>query len=152
MNINYHDILSRIPEPPKWFDEHAVPRFIAFSPDQVADIYADEAVLAEVACQGCARCFSVAFSLSPMDRVRAIGVQPRLADQIRNQTLHYGDPPNVDCCAAGPTMNSEPKRVLEYWAREGFDWVRKTELEVSIEPDWVRHDQDEPAAPSSGPS
>jgi hypothetical protein len=137
MHLNYRDILSRIPEAPKWFDEHAVPRFVAFSPDEVADIYADEAVLAEIACQGCGRVFHVAFSSSPQSRMRAAGVRP-LSEHVRDRTLHYGDPPNVDCCAAGSTMNSEPKRVLEYWKRERFEWERKPLFEVDIETEFVK--------------
>lgn len=137
MNLNYRDILSRIAEPPQWFDESAVPRFVAFSPSEVADIYADEVVLAEIACQSCARAFHVAFSSSPQSRMRAKDVR-RLSEEIKDHNLHYGDPPNVDCCAAGPTMNSEPKRVLEYWMRENFEWVRKPVFEVDIEPEWVK--------------
>lgn len=146
MNLNYHDILSRISEPPQWFDEHAVPRFVAFSPDEAANIYANEVALAEIACQGCGRRFRVAFSISSMDRAMAGGKLPSLAERIQDRSLHYGDPPNIDCCPAGPTMNSEPKRVLEYWVRERLDWVRKTTLEVDIEPDWAKADQE-----TSGP-
>ncbi len=38
-----------------------------------------------------------------------------LSDLIQDGSLHYGDPPNIDCCGAGPTMNSIPIRVVEYW-------------------------------------
>lgn len=53
--------------------------------------------------------------------------------------LHYGDPPNIHCCAAGPTMNSIPIRVLEYWSRENplLDWQRDPALEVEITPEWA---------------
>jgi hypothetical protein len=40
MYRRYDDILSRIAEEPTWFDEHAVPRYCTFAPDQIANIYA----------------------------------------------------------------------------------------------------------------
>lgn len=59
-------------------------------------------------------------------------------------TLHYGDPPNTGCCLSGASMNSEPRRILEYWSTndprhvsndvvvdvaEYFKWNRKPILE-----------------------
>ena len=155
MNLCYHDILSKIGEEPQWFDERAVPRFVAFSPDECADIYADEVALAEIRCQGCGRPFRVAFSLSVVSKINA-AVQTTLADEIRAKELHYGDPPNIECCPAGPTMNSEPVRVLEYWHTHDkqyvengvvtdvagyMKWVRDPTLEVDIEPAWVKAEQ-----------
>ena len=43
------------------------------------------------------------------------GDLPTLSERIRDMTIAYGDPPNIGCCPAGPTMNSVPRRVLEYW-------------------------------------
>jgi len=56
-----------------------------------------------------------------------------IANQIKEKTIHYGDPPNVRCCAAGPTMNSDPLLVLEYWERKNFDWVRNPEYEINLD-------------------
>lgn len=70
MNEHYKDIRSRLAEPPKWFDEHAVPRYCPFRPTRTANIYCDEAVLAVITCQGCGTPFRVAFS---QDRVTAHG-------------------------------------------------------------------------------
>lgn len=135
MNAHYEDILSRIKEEPVWFDEHAVPRFCPFEPGRAADIYADEVVLAVIACQNCSREFRVAFSLNAFMAVtrQAKSIQ----EQIKTRTLHYGDPPNICCCASGPTMNSEMLRVEEYWMRDWqkFEWVRKPELEVEFDND-----------------
>ena len=36
---NYEDILSRIAEPPRWFDEQGVPRYCEFAPHRIANIY-----------------------------------------------------------------------------------------------------------------
>jgi hypothetical protein len=143
----YHDILSRITEEPVWFDEYAVPRYCEFAPDKLANIYAGETALAEVTCQVCLRLFRVAFS--------EVNWQPgTIADAIRSRTLHFGDPPNVRCCN-NADMNSEPRRVIEYWRRhdpkyvqrEGnrefikdqawFRWTRDSSLEIDIRPDWV---------------
>jgi hypothetical protein len=41
---HYEDILSRIAEPPRGFDEHGVPRYCDFAPHRIANIYAREIV------------------------------------------------------------------------------------------------------------
>ena len=138
MNNNYKDIRDRIPECPKWFNEYAVPRYCEFHPDNVANIYAEEVALVLIECQDCRQEFIVAFSQSVMDRVRFDMIHPgtlyqTIADKIKDKTIHYGDPPNTDCCAAGPTMNSNPIRVLEYWSKKHLDWKRDKTFEVSIE-------------------
>lgn len=139
MNHDYRDIRSKIAEEPQWFDENAVPRYMPFSPYLLSNIYAREGALVEIACQVCQTRFKVAFSRSSsMDDIRAqaLGHKPcLLADQIVAKTIHYGDPPNVGCCPAGPTMNSDPLRVLEYWRRDGttnLNWRREPALEVDI--------------------
>lgn len=133
MNRYYQDLLNLSPTPPLWFDEHAVPRFCPFAPDEVANIYAAEVVLLGIECQSCETRFEVAMSWSDADLV--LRKQRRFSLDV--QALHYGDPPNIQCCPAGPTMNSEPKRVLEFWRRDGrFEWTRVPELEVAIEVEW----------------
>ena len=166
MRHHYRDIRHRLcpvpgssvqllePKIPKWFDEHAVPRYDEFTPGQVADIYAGECCLALIACQQCGHCFSVAFSVSVMSKMKGhwerlgcmisakstpeeiakvrdhdfIKDDP-LANDIRDGSLHYGDPPNIECCPAGPTMNSEMLKVIEYWKKgEHHEWVRDAEL------------------------
>jgi len=110
MHHDYADIRALSPLPPLWFDEYAVPRYVPFHPYALANIYAQDAVLAEIACQGCDHIFHVAFS-------HGANHNGPLAEAIVANTLHYGDPPNITCCAAGPTMNSVPRRVLEFWYR-----------------------------------
>lgn len=129
MHADYADIREKIGEEPKWFDEHGVPRYCDFTPREVADIYADEVALLDIRCQSCARLFKVAMSTSAVDM--AYG-RRRLSANI--QALHYGDPPNVDCCPAGPTMNSIPIQVLQFWKHEPRpgDWVRVPGLEVAM--------------------
>lgn len=136
--------MSRISEPPLWFDEHAVPRYDPFTPDGAANIYANCVALARITCQGCGIDFRVCFSESQMDKINyMIGESEypyvSLEERVRTQTLHYGDPPNTGCCA-GTTMNSEPREVLEFWKRERFEWVRDPSLEVKVIPEWVSED------------
>lgn len=183
MHHHYNDIRDRIAVSPTWFDENAAPRYSDFSPDQSADIYADEAVLMLITCQCCGHPFRVCMTSSKIDRWMAVygraGVgyvekpgerehrgefswrkstpeetaaierlsdERSLAAQIRSRTIHFGDPPNAcpDDCAAGASMSSEPRRVLEYWRKgrredgERFlDWVRDASLEIEVTPDWV---------------
>jgi hypothetical protein len=146
VNCDYEDIRSRISEKPIWFDENAVPRYVPFAPRECANIYCAEVVLMLVTCQACDHEFNVALT---RDRMQSFELNGRtLADEIRADVIHYGDPPNVGCCPAGPTMNSEPKKVLEYWHRHHsehvgpdsivanvesyFEWRRESDLEVSI--------------------
>ena len=57
---HYEDILSRIAEPPRWFDEQGVPRYCEFAPDRIANIHAQECALLAIECQSCGRPFIVA--------------------------------------------------------------------------------------------
>ena len=145
MNHHYGDITERIAEPPKWWDERAVPRYCEFSPSEVADIYATEVALVEIDCQNCGATFRVCFSWrreetgwnengTPWCRLR----EPMTLEQV--EFLHYGDPPNSGCCGAGASMNSEPRHVLEFWRRRDFawEWDRVRELEINLKPFWER--------------
>ena len=150
MNHHYSDIRGRIAEPPKWWDEHAVPRYNEFIPEELANIYAEECCLLLICCQGCGQEFKVAISIDAFARFeelhqRSGGTRPNaedvethwLADDIRHSRINYGDPPNVSCCDAGPSMNSVPMRVLEYWRKsiEHWGWERDSTLEVDIHSD-----------------
>lgn len=154
MKNEYADIRSKIEEQPSWFDENGTPRYCPFAPEHAADIYAEECCLLVIECQGCGRPFLVCLSLSMADRARQrlmfrAGARPdreptTLAELIRTDAIHYGDPPNVSCCAAGPTMNSIPRRVVEFWAAptasSKYRWQRVPELERPIKCDWAEDD------------
>ncbi len=153
MHASYDDIICRISTPPIWFDEHAVPRYCTFEPARSASIHIAEIALAEIACQACQRRFHVDISIVNFQK-------QTIADAIRGKTLHYGDPPRHDSdaancsgCLSGASMNSEPRRVLEYWHRhdqryvEGYqvanseaydEWGRDPSLEIDIQWEWVR--------------
>lgn len=134
MKRHYDDILSRIPEPPQWFDEGGVPRFVAFSPDEAANIYASEVVLLAVRCQNCGHKFRVCLSWSTMDG--AIRNIPPLSTNPAG--LEYGDPPNVECCRSGPTMNAIPERVVWFWRMTAaHEWERVPAFEVESACRWA---------------
>lgn len=125
MRAHYHDILSRMPTPPEWFDENGVPRYEAFSPRLGADIYAHTCALLEIECQACREKFLAAISWHSWRF---------------EMDLEYGDPPNIECCPSGPTMTSIPLRVVEWWEREDGEWFRRPEREVEIECPWAKEE------------
>lgn len=126
MKEAYKDIISRIDSPPLWWDECGVPRFDTFHPRMLADIYAHEAALCEVACQSCGCRYMVAFSQGSFGHLRS------LADCIRDNAMAWGDPPNTPCCAAGATMTSDFVRVVQYWHRGGIrEWEREHSVELA---------------------
>jgi len=133
MRPSYKDIRSRIAESPNWYDDHGVPRYGDFTPTNAANLYASEAVLAEIKCQGCGQLYRVSFSYNVGETIDP--VRP-LAQHIRAGQLDYGDPPNA-CCHVGATMSSIPIRVLEYWSFSfppNGGWHRDASLEVTLSP------------------
>lgn len=134
MHYHYQDIRKRIAEEPTWFDEHGVPRWEAFSPRAVANIYAKEVVLLHIECQSCRRAFRVAMSSSDYDTL--VQGSPALQALVERKAIAYGDPPNIGCCPAGPTMSSDTRRVLQFWKYQRFEWSRVAKLEIAIDPDW----------------
>ena len=110
MKCSYRDILSRIPEKPLWFDEYGVPRYEAFNPKRVANIYANEVALLSIECQVCYNWFDVAVSC---DLFHSIHNETKPLSQLA-PALFYGDPPNIGCCPSGPSMTSITKKILEF--------------------------------------
>jgi hypothetical protein len=129
MHHHYDDIRSRIADEPKWFDESGVPRYCDFSPDETANIYADQIALVLIACQSCGKQFRVCMV---SDMMRLVYERPSLWEQIKDGSLHYGDPPNVRCCPAGPTMNCIDIRVLEAWQKQQAEPSRVPEYEIDL--------------------
>ena len=126
MHPSYRDILSRIQERPLWWDQRGVPRYEPFHPDLSSNLYAEEIVLIEIACQGCHTRYFTEVCWSKYDGHPANGT-PALSSMVRD--IYYGDPPNAGCCKVGPTMSSIPLHTLEFWKRENFVWVRRPDLE-----------------------
>lgn len=119
MHPDYDDIISRISEKPSWWQEGGVPRYGDFDPDKSSSIYAKTVILAEIACQGCGEKFRVCFTEHRHDFFK----KTTLEEDVQNGNLHYGDPPNTGCCAAGATMSSEMVQVLEFWRRGHPEYV-----------------------------
>lgn len=118
---NFKDITSRIKDPILWYDSNGVPRYDKFHPTLCPDIYANEAVLYLIKCQVCNKLFTVASTYNPW------ACNPKtIYLQIRDKSLHFGDPPSHDC--SGDTMNCEDIKVLEYWYVENLNWKDKIAL------------------------
>lgn len=135
MHHDYADIRDLILMAPFWFDEYAVPRYCEFHPSQLANIYASDAALAEIECQNCRTRFKVAFSRSHIEDFLGDD-RATLQTRVSDQSLHYGDPPNIGCCPSGPTMNSDMRRVLEFWTRRketSHEWQRDPALEITFD-------------------
>lgn len=118
MHARYNDIISRIPEAPKWYDQNGVPRYDNFSPDYCPNIYSDGVVLLRIACQHCDRQFDVEMHSDSFAPIK------------HPQKLHYGDPPSHGC--VGDTMNCEDIAVLQVWYRKKLDWKREKKFEGPI--------------------
>ncbi len=145
---DYSDITDRIAGRPKWWDEQGVPRYAEFSPDQLANIYAGEAVLMEIACSMCGERFEVAFCYPPGGCEGTIPESAHpLMEAIPNGTIDYCDPPNYGNCQSGPSSGCYNLRVLQYWSRsKGYgEWIRDPQLEIELPelkelPEWLRRD------------
>jgi len=86
---HYSDIISRIAEPPTWFDENGTPRYGPFSPDLLPDIYAVQACLLLIRCQNCGTEFKVSMSFGRYD-IRLKRARASLKDRIVSNEIHYG--------------------------------------------------------------
>ena len=139
MHRSYHDILSRIPEPPRWWQEGGIPRYDVFDPQTSTGIGTSEVALAEIACQMTGIRFFVTLEG---------GRNREIAKAIREGYLSYGDPPNTPDVAGHTT--SEMLRVVEYWCSDHdeyvvngkivdwgkySEWRRDQSLEITF-PDW----------------
>ena len=125
MKQPYKDITNKLGEP-LWWDKVGVPRYEPFEPSLCNDVYANEAVLLEIACQYCGHHFKVAISRSNQSQIDWPGT---LAERVQIGSIAYLDPPNWGCCDAGPTMTSNALEVLEFWVRLKSSWLRVPELE-----------------------
>lgn len=110
---------------PLWFDENTVPRTLSSPPHYLANIHADEAPPLHIGCQGCDTPFIVAM----------LNRYPVLSTGIGDNTISYGDPPNVNCSNA--SMSSAALQVLQYWNRLQGQRQRHPEREAAIRPGWM---------------
>lgn len=134
MHASYEDIRALTDRKPLWYDENGCPRYAPFHPSLIADIYAEQACLLEIGCQGCEQRFLVAMSYTRWFAPRAMS----LAEAVDQRIIHYGDPPRHmdewgDGCV-GETMNCGDCRVVEFWGHTEVwsGWVRTPQYEVTL--------------------
>lgn len=133
MKHHYNDIRSRIAEPPTWWDEYGVPRYGPFAPTETANIYANQCALVEISCQSCGYIFPCCFSWAHGEAfITADDSEFTITTPLKERIdrLYYGDPPNIECCPAGPTMSSDTLRIIEFWELINWVWVRNASLEI----------------------
>lgn len=133
----YEDIRAVMGEP-LWFDDHGVPRYIAFSPERLG-VYIHECALVLIGCQSCNATFKVAFGWNPWGGCATCFRMHEFMtpERLKEDGLHYGDPPRHDCPGAGETMNCDDIRVLEWWRRQDGETVMSKELGVEVVKDPV---------------
>ena len=141
MKASYTDILSRISEQPKWWDEQGTPRYCDFNPKALTNMYARACALLLIRCQFCHHEFTVAMEVDEKTKEdlnlwRAEQAKANAQTDDGPDTpptcgflIHYGDPPNIGCCPGGPMANCDDLNVLEFWVYEKWDWQRLTPLE-----------------------
>jgi hypothetical protein len=143
MKQYYRDIMDRIPEPPIWYDMDGVPRYCEMDPGYVSNIYADEVLFFEIACQECGTRYNVVKYTDKFSRYesylkytwgkpnypyneREFSIEHKLW-KLEEQ-ISYGDPPCRVCCS-GATMSSETVRGLSFWKRHPFTSWKQIPLE-----------------------
>jgi len=140
MKADYKDIRSKISEEPLWYDENGVPRYEQFTPRLSPDIYADEVILLEIACQSCRTrffvemswCFLVAVIRTNKGNSFSSCLDAWLLDRANTFCpLHYGDPPRHDC--VGDTMNCDDLQIVEFHKKVNFEFERIKKYEISLE-------------------
>jgi len=130
---SYQDITSKLGEP-QWYDEYKVPRYSEFTPNQIAEIYADEAALVLAQCEHCHKQFKIAFSSDLLESMSA--PYNALKNHILKNDMYCGSPPNDTCFdpAAFP-YGLMPIKVPEYWciSPQTKQWERDSTYEVPLQ-------------------
>lgn len=119
MLCHYKDIIEGMGKP-QWFDRYGCPRYCDIHPSNSSNIYADYVAFANIECQQCGHEFVVEFTSDSMSTIRNPGYSLR-----DDKEPYYGDPPNINCCSAGPTMSSINRGFHSRWERErgtNFEW------------------------------
>jgi len=146
MNASYEDIRKRIKKEPLWFDTNGVPRYDKFHPSLSPNIYADEVILLEIACQRCGVKFEVEMNGENFKRLLMGEPVPSFTERVKKirkekaefSPIHYGDPPFHGC--VGDTMNCMDLRILQFCKRSRssksfFRWMRIKNYEIELEKD-----------------
>lgn len=140
MKASYLDIRNKISEEPIWYDENGVPRYDKFLPDLSPNIYADEVILIEIACQDCKQRFLVEMNWDKMRKIFdrhsksfSISIQQYLKsnERLNHSPIHYGDPPIHFC--VGDTENCYDLRIVEFYKKINHEFKRVKEYEIELE-------------------
>jgi len=115
MHQRYEDILSRIAEPPSWWDFNGTPRYGEFHPDVCPAPYYYQVALLAVKCPHCGR---------------KMRVQVRWGGPLL-PIPEYGPPPWHECSGEGDDFRVvKTVAVLQVWERRsGEGWRRWEDLE-----------------------
>lgn len=138
---DYQDVISRIVEPPTWWDSSGYPRWDE-PKDGATNIYVDEGIVVRIGCQGCDKTFLVVYEEShyePLLREDHRGLITMAKD---GDPPHYGDPPRHGC--VGDTMNSYAISTVRTWKRGPVDKGLHYEYETvdwDGSPDWMKPDE-----------
>lgn len=126
MHADYLDILQRITDKPQWWDEHGVPRYNRFRPEDSPNVYTEECALVVVECAVCRREFKGEVNGGVW---RGTTV---LASMVQEGDVEYGSPPRHTC--TGDAVGAHTVRVLEFWRRCAavMVWERVPGLEVEV--------------------
>lgn len=117
MKPSYSDIIERAGAP-DWWSGDGVPRYGVFAPSKLG--YGQQAALFEVGCQACGRRFLVADIWDHLESDR-----DSLVEQLQTSgEIWWGDPPNVNCCPPGGSMNADFIRLLELHMWINYKWVK----------------------------
>ncbi len=129
----YQDITTKLGEP-IWYDEYKVPRYCEFSPQQIAEIYANEVALVLTQCDHCHKQFKIAYSSDLLESISA--PFNYLKNHITKNDMQCGLPPNDTCFEiAFPNGLAMPIKVLEYWCKspETKQWERDSTYEIPLQ-------------------
>ncbi len=140
MKALFQDILSRIEEPPLWWDTNGVPRYDKFHPSMSPNIYATEVVLVEISCQSCQKTFMVEMdwhrSLLCYGFSHCMDVFLATGDNEWLNEFNYGDPPchnYDDNRCAGEVMVCDDIRIMEFWQKDKkHEWKRVPKYEIYL--------------------
>lgn len=118
MFVNYTDIISKLGTP-VWFTQDGYPRYCEYHPSECG-IYHKFSALILVKCQSCGRDFKIGtisdyYKIYLLKRAGQISDDMSELKKVRYALEYCGDPPNIECCSAGPTMTVEHVSFLEIW-------------------------------------
>lgn len=128
----YKDLRTRLGKP-LWIDQHGVPRYDEFTPQDAAEIYNDFVLVMDVKCQSCGKMFKCVTSIAKHSLwLKSTPVEPTTKN-ILSHLFGWGDAPwhtqhgdeddfNGQC--AGTAMSTDYV-ASEFWVRgKSREWIQ----------------------------